>query len=110
MFLISNFRVGLTLKQKDGNRESFIMRNYRYLTRPCQIKKGKPAFVLKLSLEGYTPQQICSTTCTSSRVVERYLEDFNQGKKTSPDVYKGKALTTRDLCKLYGALHYSGYC
>jgi 3-methyladenine DNA glycosylase Mpg len=98
-------RVGLLLKQAVARRKAtrFIMRPYRYLTEPQRLKKGKLLLVLSLHVQGVSIQEIQRLTNCSRRAVERYIADFEQGRKEADfRPYFGIDLGPTELCKLYG--------
>jgi hypothetical protein len=98
-------RVGLTLKRSRGKPDAprYVMRPYRYLTEPRRITKGKPHMVLALHQQGKDTAAIHELTGVPRKAVERYVADFEAGKKV-PDFtsYVGTDLSTGDLCRLMG--------
>jgi hypothetical protein len=101
-------RVGLTLKKARGQPEQprFVLRPYRYLTRPRETGKGKPHMVLALHLAGSDAETIHKLTGCPRRTVERYIADFEAGRRvTEFTSYFGNDLSTGDLCRLHGTWH-----
>lgn len=100
-------RVGLTLrrsKKRDAG-VHYIVRNYRYLTEPRRIGKGKPHMVVALHMQGIAADEIARLTGSPKRSIDRYIADFNAGKKEpSFDRYYGKDLTPGELCRLHGTV------
>ena len=98
-------RVGLLLKRVVARTEAtrFVMRPYRYLTEPRRTKKGKLHLVLALHAQGSGTEDIQSMTNCSPRYVERYVADFELGRKEADFTpYFGRDLGPTELCKLYG--------
>lgn len=98
-------RVGLFLKKAGSPSDStrFVMRSYRYLTEPARTKKGKPHMVLALYVQGKGIDAIHRLTKCPRRAIERYIADFEEGKKDGDFTpYFGIDLGPRQLCLLYG--------
>jgi hypothetical protein len=104
--LLRTARVGLSLKRARGARTdmtSFVMRNYRYLSRPRQIAKGKLHMVLALHGQGHGTQEIQQRTGVSKPAIDRYVADCEAGRQV-PDFtpFLGIDLGPKDLCRLHG--------
>ncbi|HEY7330469.1 MAG TPA: hypothetical protein VH592_22705 [Gemmataceae bacterium] len=98
-------RVGLMLKKVATRTEStrFVMLPYRYLTEPRHIKKGKLHLVLALHAQGINIEEIQRLTNCPRRVAQRYLADFEHGRKEADFTpYFGIDLGPAELGKLYG--------
>src|SRR5439155_13962936 len=98
---------GLSLKRSRRGRTDtpeYVMRPYRYLTEPRAIKKGKPQLVCALHQAGLDVGGIVSLTGSPKKTVERYVADFEQGKREATfDPYFGVDLGPAGVCKLLGA-------
>jgi hypothetical protein len=98
-------RVGLSLKKAKGKPDApkFVARPYRFLTEPRGISKGKVHLVTALYRKGEKPEAIAQLTGCPRKTVDRYIADFEAGKKVMGfDAYIGKELSTSELCKLLG--------
>lgn len=98
-------RVGLLLKKATARTEStrYVMRPYRYLTEPRRTKKGKMHMVLALHAQGAGVEDIQRLTNCPRRSVERYVADFETGRKEADFApYFGIDLGPAQWCKLYG--------
>lgn len=98
-------RVGLTLKRAtaDTGHDPFLMRDYRWLTEPKRIAKGKVHMVLGLHAAGKTADEIRALTGTPGKSIAAYLEDVAGGEAGGEyGGYRGSELATKDLCRLYG--------
>ena len=98
-------RVGLSLKRAAGKPDAarFVGRPYRFLTEPRAVAKGKVNLVLALHRAGQTPAAIMALTGCPRTAVERYVRDFEDGRRVAGfEGYVGKELNTRDLCRLFG--------
>jgi hypothetical protein len=103
--LVRSPRVGLLLKKVTSRADStrFVMRPYRYLTEPQRTKKGKIHMVLALHACGDSLDDIQRLTNCPRRSVERYIADFETGRKEADFApYFGRDLGPAELCKLYG--------
>lgn len=103
--LIRSPRVGLLLKKPGSPMEPtrFVMRPYRYLTEPRRTRKGKIHVVLALHARGESADDIHRLTNSPRRAVERYIADFEAGRKEADFTpFFGKNLGPVELCKLYG--------
>lgn len=106
--MIRSPRVGLFLKKAGSRADAtrFVMRPYRYLTEPGRTKKGKLHMVLALYSQGKNIDDIQQITKCPRRTIERYIGDFEEGKKEADFTpYFGIDLGPRQLCKLYGVWH-----
>jgi len=98
-------RVGLMLKRVAARTEGtrFVMRPYRYLSEPRRTKKGKLHLVLALHAQGIRAPDIQSLTNCPRRAMERYIADFERGRKEADFTpYFGIDLGPAELAKLYG--------
>ncbi len=103
--LIRSPRVGLALKRLAARTDltRFVMRPYRYLSEPPRTKKGKLHMVLALHAQGAGIEDIQRLTNCPRRIVERYVADFESGRKEADfSPYFGIDLGPVELCKLYG--------
>jgi hypothetical protein len=106
--LVKCFRVGLSLKKhrKSEPPPRYIMKSYRYLSEPRRISKGKLHMALGLHAQGATPAEIRETTGCTRGALERYIADFEEGKKEADfDSYFGIELGPKELARLYGLWH-----
>ena len=104
-FVVKCFRVGLTLKRlkKAEPPARYLMKNYRYLSEPRRIGKGKQHMALGLYASGLTAVEVREKTGCTRGALERYVADFEEGKKeTSFDPYFGIELGPKELARLYG--------
>lgn len=96
-------RVGLTLKKTTGKRSVDISRDYRYLSAPKEIKKGRPNLIIGLYKNGKSAQEISKLTNTPISTCQSYIKLFEEGKNETVDKYYNTELDTDSLCKLFGA-------
>ena len=104
--LLRTPRVGLTLKRmrKAPEPPRFLMRNYRFLSEPRRISKGKPHMVLSMYAAGAGVDQITLATGCPKGTVARYAADYEAGLlETDFGPYFGAELGTKEICRLYGA-------
>jgi hypothetical protein len=81
----------------------FVMRPYRYLTEPRRTKKGKLHLVLALHAQGSSAPDIQRLTNCPRRAVERYVADFERGRKEADFApFFGIDLGPAELGRLYG--------
>jgi hypothetical protein len=98
-------RVGLSLKRsrKSPDPPWFILRRYRYLTEPARIRKGKLQLILALHARGRTTDEIRQITGATRSTVERYIADFEEGKRAADfGPYYGIELSPAALSRLHG--------
>jgi len=65
-------RVGLSTKHESDQHSKFAARNYRYMVRPRDIKKGRPELIKGLSSHGFTNAKIRELTGSPIRTIEKY--------------------------------------
>lgn len=96
-------RVGLTLKRANTpDRHRFIARDYRFLTEPDRIKKGKLHTIIALHRRGHSIDSIGALTATRPSVIRGYVDAFEGGRAQEPGVFN-QDLSTTDTCALFGA-------
>ena len=98
-------RVGLSLKKAKSSSimPQYILRPYRYLNKPKSVSKGKIYLVLTLYYQGITPEEIHQITGSPKRSIEKYIADFEEGRKEEDfSQYIGVDLNSGKLCKLHG--------
>jgi hypothetical protein len=103
--ILKCFRVGLTLKKyrKSEPPAHYVMKSYRYLSEPRRISKGKQHMALALYAQGRSPAVIRETTGCTKGALERYIADFEEGKKEADfDAFFGIELGPKELSRLYG--------
>ena len=102
-------RVGLTPhpgnSEKELNKEYYyLIRNYRYIIYPNMIKKGKVQLIISLYLSNINIHRIEEITATKKLVIEKYLLDYEKGKKMKLKQLNIKKI--EDLCRLYGFIYH----
>lgn len=104
--IFNSARFGLSLKKATDAQSQLIpymMRRYRFLTRPGTVKKGRQLLVLALYIDGRSAKEIHLTTKTPVRTIESYIEVFELGRRTSGfDEFCGVHLTSEAVCRLMG--------
>ena len=98
-------RVGLALKRVSALAEysRYLMRPYRFLAEPRQVRKGKPHMVLALHARGIDAETISRLTGCPKATVRRYIEDYEAGKREGDfTAYLGKNLGPKEFCRLAG--------
>jgi hypothetical protein len=102
--VLRSARVGLSLKRaRSADATRFVLRNYRYLSRPRQISKGNLHMVLALDVQGRSVAEIQQTTGVNRPAIERYLADYEAGRQSTDFApYFGIDLGPRELCRLHG--------
>jgi len=94
-------RVGLTLKKKSGARTKYLMKDYRFLIYPKNIKKYKNTLIASL-IENYTEDEIVTKLSCSKNSVSKVSKLYIDSNKNAND-YFGKSLKADDLVHLYKA-------
>ncbi len=98
-------RVGLTLKRarQFKTMPQYIMKPYRALTRPRDIKKGRIHHVIALHKQGMATEDIHQRSKSPRKTIGRYIENYNVGlEREDFKGYIGRSLKTADLCSLHG--------
>ena len=99
-------RVGLSLKRASDAHSPlipYVMRRYRFLTRPEANTKGRPQLILALHIDGHSVRAIRQSVRSPTRTIEGYIRDFEAGRATSSlDSFLQIPMNTRNLCRLYG--------
>jgi len=80
----------------------YLIRNYRYLIYPNLIKKGKVQLVVGLYRNQMKPDLIQEITKSKSMVIEKYISDYEKGKKLKLNQLNIKKV--EDLCRLFGLI------
>lgn len=108
--VLTTARVGLTLKRayKHKDMPEFIMKPYRFQTRPRDIKKGRIHTVIALHKAGRNLDAIHAESKSPKRSIQGYLENYEAGTQLEKfEPFYGKTLKTADLCQLHGLWHKS---
>lgn len=101
--VLATARVGLTLKRSaNKDRVRYVAQEYRFLTEPREIKKGKQHMVVALHRLGKTPQEISALTGAPKASVSKYIAAFEAGKGKAPEGYRDD-LSNEQFCELFGA-------
>lgn len=98
--ILKALRVGLSLKRHGRDAVGYLFRRYRYLTDPRRTKKGKPQMVLPLLADGGNVEEVNALTGCPLAAVKRHAAAFAAGRSAEPPA--DPALSTADLCRLYG--------
>jgi len=98
-------RVGLTLGKLpvDDRKKQFILRPYRSLLAPREIKKGRVQLFLSLHLLGFEFEEISRITGSPLRKIQEYADFVEQGASHDIESLVG-TLGSKELCLLAGAL------
>lgn len=99
-------RVGLSLKRVQLKERpfDFILADYRFLTNPQDVRKGRPHLIVSLLNKGYSVEQIAQITRSPAKTIRKYAEWISQGRLLRHQDFHGDMLRTEQLCKLEGAL------
>lgn len=100
-------RVGLAPHPENGKENLqkefyYLMRNYRYIIYPNLVKKGKVQMIIGLYLNHMESSDIQNITKSKLALVEKYIMDFEQGKKMKLKQLNIKKID--DLCRLFGLI------
>jgi len=93
-------RVGITLKIDHQLRRKYIMKDYRYLIFPDQIKKYKNTIALSLYHQNISKEDIMEELNIKQYYLDRYINDY-QSELDYPDFIK-KKMSIKLLSALYG--------
>jgi len=78
------------------------MKEYRYLTQPSHIKKGKPNMVAALLGAKFDVAKISNLTSCPTKTVESYMKIYEQAKlNKNPEKFKGLKIEGDDVVELY---------
>lgn len=101
--VLATARVGLTLKKSASEeRQRFVAREYRYITEPKAIKKGKQHMVVALHRQGKSAAEIAAATGVAKGSVEKYRAAFEAGKGKPAESFRDD-LSNEQICELFGA-------
>ena len=100
-------RVGLTLKKKGGDRFGYVMKDYRYLTYPKDIKKYKNTIIANLLHTGKSQEDVITLTKASAGNVGKYKITYDAGKDHKKEEFEGKDFKSDDLLHLYYLTHHA---
>jgi len=96
--------IGLTLKRNNHNTE-FLLRDYRYLNYPQEIKKGKAYLVLSLHhKQNLDLEEICGQLKIQKRRASRYIQLYENNTKNLQH-FMGKHLNVGLTCQLFAAFN-----
>jgi len=97
-------RVGLSPTKHKPDQFKYIMREYRYLTQPLHIKKGKQYMVAALLGAKFNTQRIATITGCNVKSIESYTRIYEQAKANrNIEKFNGvKIEGGEDVIELYG--------
>ena len=96
-------RVGLTLKRFEADKPAFLMRPYRFLNAPAEVKKGRVHTVIALHQGGLDAREIERRTGSPTHAIARYLDRYALGQERGAfEPFVDKALSPLDLAELHG--------
>lgn len=98
-------RVGLTLKRASRLKTmpEYLMRRYRFMIRPREVKKGRLHHIIALHQDGHDVDQIRAATGSPKSSITKNITAHEEGRQEdSFRAYFGKSLKTADLCRLHG--------
>lgn len=104
-------RVGLSLARvpDDPSAAAYLLRAYRFLREPQEVKKGRPHLILALHQQGADAATIQVVTRSPLRTIQQYVQWHDQGAggEVTAEQLAGRRLGTRELCQLAG-IHWTG--
>jgi len=88
-------RIGLNLNKPGVNsqlQKNFCFKFYRFFIYPDSITKGKHLTIPSMYYLGATKEEIAKLLgpTTKTRTIDKYIKDFENGRKESEDKYVGK--------------------
>jgi hypothetical protein len=98
-------RVGLTLRRAKSllDMPNYLFRQYRFVTEPKAIAKGKAQIVMALHRQGYSSTQIKLLTGSPLNAIERYVAEYAIGRMSGRiEDFTDKVLAPVDICRLHG--------
>lgn len=103
--MFDSARVGLSLKAlgDDSAHLDYILRRYRFLTHPRDVKKGRAHVVLALHRDGAPAERIREVTGSPMTTIRRYIAWADSGTGAPIDA-SFSPTSAQDLCNLSHAL------
>jgi hypothetical protein len=98
-------RVGLSLRKAwpGSTKPAYLTREYRFLTEPRAIAKGKPHMVMALHRAGRPAAEIREVTRVPARSIAAYVAEYEAGIADDRfEDYFGKEIGPKDVCRLHG--------
>lgn len=98
-------RVGLSLRRAGpgSTKPAYLTREYRFLTEPRAITKGKPHLVMALHRAGRTAIAIREVTGVPAKSIADYIAEYAAGATAGRfEDYFGKEIGPKDVCRLHG--------
>ncbi|HKB04020.1 MAG TPA: hypothetical protein VKD90_17490 [Gemmataceae bacterium] len=103
--IVSSARVGLSLRRAGpgSTKTDYLTRQYRFLTEPRRIAKGKPHMVMALHRAGRPAAEIREVTGVPARSIATYIVEYEAGVVAGRfEDYFGKEIGPKDMCRLHG--------
>ena len=78
-------RVGLNgfTVSPDRRPWKYLLRRYRFVTRPDSIKKGRVHLILAMARNGHSVEEIRGTTGSTNSAIQRHIQTFEQSGELS---------------------------
>lgn len=106
--LYKSARVGLTLKktQEKALRIEYLLKNYRYLTFPKEIKKGKHYLVLSEYYQSDRKKESISKIVQNLKIQQKTMDKYITllKKPKNPESFFGLELSTDNICEISSLL------
>jgi hypothetical protein len=105
MSILSCARVGLSLRRArlPGAWTDYLLKPYRFVSDPSNIRKGRAQMVISRHRAKYTEEDVSRSIGCPSRVIRRYITEYEAGLATGQfEDYFGNVLRANDVCRLHG--------
>jgi hypothetical protein len=105
MAVFRSARVGLSLRRAGPGsaKPTYLTREYRFLTEPRAIAKGKPHLVIALHRAGQPAAEIREVTGVPARSIDTYVVEYEAGVAGGRfEDYFGHEIGPKDVCRLHG--------
>ena len=90
-------RVGLTLKKSRQDIFKYLMKGYRALIHPTNIKVFKTGIILKLHADGQSVDNISKLVGTTQKNIQKYIQYYDDGKTLKIEDFVGETLNVQKL-------------
>jgi hypothetical protein len=86
-----------------STKPDYLTREYRFLTDPRRIAKGKPHLAMALHRAGRDADEIRDATGVPGRSIATYIVEYEAGVASGGfEDYFGKEIGPKDVCRLHG--------
>jgi len=99
--IVSSARIGLTLRNEA--QVPFVIKPYRFMSKPDMVRKGRQHLVLELHFRGKSAIEVAAITNCRVKQCQKWIDEYEIGisKNLKPEDFYNKILKTAEFSEFY---------